>query len=490
MPVDYTQEATSSMRILLLSMPDAIPLFYAFRSHVPNLGIRSIAGNVSAKGALIKYIDLVFFHKSIGLAVKRGVIDFKPNLVGISAMTFQYETALKIMEMIKRIDGRIKIALGGYHATAMYDEISQGTGQPFDFIIRNEGEESFDGLVKALIGGGKDLSTMKGVSFKKDGEFIHNEKGSLLNLDKLKPPRRDLRLFDHSREAFGRVEAVETSRGCVMGCTFCSISNMYGRSFRKFSVERVVNDIRAAKEMGANRILFTDDNATLDGAHLERICEGIIGARLNDLYYGIQLSSRGIASNEQLVKKMREANFGIVFLGIENVSRANLRILGKGDIIDDTKRAISYLHKYDIGIMGGFILGNPNDDLYDIKACFSFAKKAKVDILMVQYPTPYPKTALRDQLLKSGLVEHKEDYSRYNGFQAIARTESLSLRQLERCIVRLNILWYLTEVFNPSNWFVRSKRVFRHVYLRLIIMTFGMIIDFARGRYGKSFHKI
>ncbi len=130
------------------------------------------------------------------------------------------------------------------------------------------------------------------------------------------------------------------------------------------------------------------------------------------------------------------------------------------------------------------------DNFRDIKACFKFAKRAKVDILMAQYLTPYPKTKLRDRLLKTGLVEYKDDYSRYNGFQPVARTMSLTIKQLERYVIWSNIIWYLSEVLNPANWFVKSKRVLRHVYIRIVVITLVMIFDFARGRYGKSFHRI
>lgn len=477
------------MRILLLSMPDAIPLFYSYKSHVPNLGIRSIAGNLDVKGIEVKYLDLVFFHRSIPKIVKRAIDDFSPDLIGISCMTFQYDTALKLMNIIKRIDSRIKIALGGYHATLMYDEISHKMS-PFDYIIRNEGERSFNELVEALVGDSNDLTHIKGLSFKKGDEFIHNARGEILNLDGLKLPRRDLSLFEFPKEVFGHAEAVETSRGCTNGCIFCSISNMYGRNFRRYRIERVIDDIRVAKDIGANRILFTDDNMTLDTEHIERLCEAIVDAGLNDLYYGVQLSSKGVAKSETLAKKMRDANFAIVFLGIENVSKDKLKRLGKGDILEETKRAISYLHKYDIGIMGGFIVGNPDDDVDDIRACFEFAKKTKVDILMAQYLTPYPKTSLRDMMLKSNLVEYETDYFRYNGFQPIARTHHLTLEQLERHMVWSNIMWYLGELFNPRNWFVKSKRVLRHVYFQIVVMTLSMLIDFARGRYGKSFHQI
>ncbi|MBI4335035.1 MAG: B12-binding domain-containing radical SAM protein [Candidatus Omnitrophica bacterium] len=478
------------MKILLLSMPDAIPLFYSYKSYVPNLGIRSIAANIDMKGAEVKCLDMIFFYKNILPVLKRASRDFAPDIVGISAMTFQYDTALKIARIIKGLNKSVKIVLGGYHATLMYDEIANEENTLFDYIIRNEGEKSFCELVQAIEGGGGGLAGIKGLSFRKGKDFVHNEKSDLVNLDELTPPRRDAQLFDFPPQVFGRVEAIEASRGCTMGCDFCSIDRMYGRRFRKYGVDRVIDDIKAAKRMRANRIFFVDDNITLDARHFEGICEAIAKEGLNDLFYAAQVSSAGIASSEQLVQKMRAANFGIVFLGIENTSRDRLNYLGKGDITEATRRAIGYLRKNDIGIMGGFIVGNPDDSIKDIRACFEFAKKAKVDLLMASYLMPYPKTAIREKLLNMGLVEYERDYARYNGFQPVARTRYLTMRQLEKNVVKFNITWYLGEIFNPRNWFAKSKRVFRRVYIRGVIYTLCMIVDFARGRYGKSPHRI
>ena len=203
-----------------------------------------------------------------------------------------------------------------------------------------------------------------------------------------------------------------------MPCNFCSIDKMYGKSFREYSIDRVMNDIADAKKHGANFIIIADDNFSLNVKRFEDICDAIVDAGHNDLRYIIQASSTGIASSETLAEKMAKAGFRIVFLGIENVSKENLKNLKKGNIIEKTKIAVKRLHEQGIMIVGGMIIGHPNDKEEDIAENYEFFVGLDIDFFADQILTPYPKTPLREEMIEKGLVTNKYDYSRYNCFWA------------------------------------------------------------------------
>jgi len=76
---------------------------------------------------------------------------------------------------------------------------------------------------------------------------------------------------------FRPADVIETSRGCLHLCNFCSIREMYGQSFRLFPLERVLADIEDAYRRGARHIFCTDDNITLDMERFEQLMDGIIG---------------------------------------------------------------------------------------------------------------------------------------------------------------------------------------------------------------------
>jgi len=159
-------------------------------------------------------------------------------------MAWQYKTCTQLARLIKQLLPGVKIVIGGYHATLMYEEIAASAEASFiDFIIRGEGEEAFRRLINAL-GGNDRLEDIPSLSFKKSAGFIHNPRGELLDLSKLKLPIRDKRRLTWGYHIMnGKVEVIETSRGCTRACNFCSMNHMYGRTFRPFPQERILADI-------------------------------------------------------------------------------------------------------------------------------------------------------------------------------------------------------------------------------------------------------
>jgi anaerobic magnesium-protoporphyrin IX monomethyl ester cyclase len=240
-------------------------------------------------------------------------------------------------------------------------------------------------------------------------------------------------------------DCVETSRGCTAGCHFCSIGLMYGRRVRIFSLERVITDLQHLKEKGKQGIFFVDDNITLNVPRLKELCELIEKEKLNTLSYTIQASVPGIASDPELAGYLRRAGFNWVFLGIENGISRNLEAMGKQGVLQNTRKAISLLKDQGIGVFGGLIIGNPQDNREDIRSTFQFAREIGVDHPIIQCLTPYPKTRTREELLADRLITNTEDYSLYNGFTCNVRTRYLTNRQLNRAVFWNGLRLY----FNP-----------------------------------------
>ncbi len=417
------------MNILLMSMPDCAPHFNARRWKPPNLAISSIAGNIEGHNVFIA--DLILRRERVGETVKELIAQYRPDVVGLTAMSFQFATARRVAGLIKGINKDIKVVLGGYHATLMYDEIGESVEScPFDFLVRGEGDLCFHELLQAM-DGKKSIESIPGVSFRHNGYFVHNPQRPLEDLTRIKIPDRSKRIWKGYKYYGFTLDIVESSRGCVMPCNFCSMDKMYGKTFRRFSIERILADIANAKQHGANFIIFSDDNFTLDVKGFELLCDAMVHAGHNDIRYIIQASSMGIASSETLVEKMARAGFRIVFLGIENVSEENLRLMKKGNIIEKTKLAVKRLHDHDIMIVGGMIIGNVNDKEEDIARNYEFFVNLQIDFFADQILTPYPKTGMREELLKAGLITNLYDYSRYNCFWANVKTSHLGPEDLQ-----------------------------------------------------------
>ncbi len=453
--------AKERYRVFLLAMPDTQVSLNEIMQ-MPNLAIASLAGNLD--NCEVKIQDLVCIRKNTRQFIEKVMREFRPHVVGISSMTFQYPTARTVARWIRDVRPDVKLVLGGYHGSLTYDGLSEtGDIDPFDFIIRGEGEKTLHELVDELQSSKPDLSSVRGLSYRENGTFLHNAPRDLSELSTIRLPDRTRRIVHTCRIAgLFPTDVIEASRGCTMACNFCCITRVYGRNFRKFEIPRIIEDIARVRSSGAESLFFVDDNLTLDVDFFEELCEAILSAGFDDVHYQIQASSIGISSSERLVKKMARAGFDMVFIGIENVSRHNLEQLGKGDIVEQSRVAARYLHKYNIGLIAGLIVGNPDDREQDIVDNFNFARELDAEILYVQYLNPYPKTVLREELEALDLIVNKTDLSMYNGFFCNVRTKHLSKEDLVRIYSR-EVIRFILHSLKP--WvLLRNSFVKRYLF--------------------------
>jgi radical SAM superfamily enzyme YgiQ (UPF0313 family) len=236
------------------------------------------------------------------------------------------------------------------------------------------------------------------------------------------------------------VDVIETSRGSTFDCSFCSIIEMRGRKFHLFPIERVIDDIRDAQSHGARAIFIVDDNIMLNVARFEELCQAILRASLNGIDYYVQAMTSSIANHgDRLAPLMRRAGFRYVFLGIENVLQENLKSYSaaaknterKGGVAQGnaTLRAIGHLHKNGMYVVGGLIVGSPEDTADSIEANLKMARKY-IDWPYIQHPTPYPRTPMAQDLAQRGLIAH-ERVEEYDGTTSVLHTQHLPGESVE-----------------------------------------------------------
>ncbi len=400
---------------------------------LPNLGLCSIAANLDPSLCEAKVLDLIAAGRNSTKYFQRVLKQYRPDVVGFSCMTLQYNGALELARITKAFDRETTVVMGGYHPTIDYEPMlnDDKTMRNIDFLIRNEGEVAFNELIKAKHNG-NDFKNVPNLSFIDNGSIVNNP-SEVLDLDKIKPPDRNARLIRKGFHLFGhKADVVETSRGCTFNCEFCNIQSMYGKSFRKYEFERILNDIRDAQRHGAKGIFIIDDNITIEGKRYKELCEAVIDAGLNKLVYLIQASVRGLSRTPGLIEVMVESGAKWVFLGIENISDDNLEFLDKNEQFksSDVYNVVTELKRNGACVIGGFILGNPDDTEEILKANYEYAKKLGLNAALFFILTPFPKTAVRDRLLRMGLITNPDDYTQYNCFNACIKTKYLSAEQL------------------------------------------------------------
>ena len=313
-------------------------------------------------------------------------------------------------------------------------------GFDVDVIVRGEGDLTFRELVQAIESGAS-LDGIAGLSFRRDGRFVHNPPRPVSHLGEgVRPPNRAARVLSGYTLLGRPIDIVETSRGCTYDCSFCSIVEMRGRNFHTWSFERVVADIADAKARGARAIFLVDDNITLNVARFKGLCQAIIDAGLNDIDYLVQGMTSAIASSgEELASLMRRAGFRYVFLGIENVLDEDLAFLrakaknvqreGGRTVGSATLTSVGLIRRHGMLVVGGLIVGSPGDTRESIEANLEFARK-HVDWPYIQHPTPYPGTPMTRDFRDRQLIVN-EAVEEYDGTTAVVRTEHLSAEDVE-----------------------------------------------------------
>jgi radical SAM superfamily enzyme YgiQ (UPF0313 family) len=174
---------------------------------------------------------------------------------------------------------------------------------------------------------------------------------------------------------------------------------------------------------------------------------------------------------------MRHAGFRYVFLGIENVldqDLAFLRAQAKNAHRERGRRAgsatlrsIEVLHRHGLFVVGGLIVGNPDDTPESIETNLAFARR-HVDWPYIQHPTPYPGTPMTRDFRERGLIV-SDDVSEYDGTTAVVRSAHVDAEEIEFRRWRAE-RWmkvrHLPAALAHDPWFVARNgvRMLRHTF--------------------------
>src|SRR6185503_262609 len=428
------------MNVLLLSMPDSFEHMPTIAIRMPNGALTSLAGNVDSHHN-VAVADLVLVQDRVHETIEQLVARHNPDVVGLSVMTFQRKTAKKIIDLVRQLKPNVRVAVGGYDPSLASEAYTDNESGVVDFIVRGEGELTFRELLRA-IEEERGVDHIKGLSYRSGDLFYHTPDRAVNGLEngEIKLPNRGARVLNSYTILGRQVDVIETSRGCTFDCSFCSSIEMRGRNFFTYSFDRVIADIRDAYDRGARAIFIVDDNVVLNVKRFEALCQAIIDAGLSDIDYTVQAMTSAIANHgETLAPLMRKAGFRYVFLGIENVLEDDLAFLKASS--KNTKRengqkagnatlkAIDYIHRNKMYVVGGLIVGNPEDTSESIQTNLEFAKKY-IDWPYIQHPTPYPRTPMTKEFRDRGLIIN-ERLEEYDGTTAVVKTEHVSAEEAE-----------------------------------------------------------
>jgi radical SAM superfamily enzyme YgiQ (UPF0313 family) len=447
------------MKIRLIE-PEPPGMHVYAKVNLPRLGLPIIAAALKGHG-----------HDVLIYSPQMAPIDWddvnSADLVGISSTTSTVPTAYQFADELR--ERGIPVVIGGSHVTFMADEALEHV----DYVARGEGgDELMLELIEAL-DGERDLASIAGLSFRRDGEVVHNAlRERCADLDTLPFPDLTL-LVGHERLT---TIPIMTSWGCPFACNFCSVTAMFGRKYRFRSAESVIAEL---KEKRPGRIFFYDDNMAADQKRLKKLLQMMIDEDLV-IPWSSQVRT-DVTRDPELLALMRRSGCELVYLGLESVSQATLDGFHKAQTVEDIEVAIAKLHEYGIRSHGMFVLGADTDTVETVRETVKFAMKNHIDTVMLNILTPLPGTPQFDDLEAEGRIFEKR-WELYDAHHVVFEPKLMTPYELQVEVMRAYMRFY-----SLRQW-LRYVFTFRFTK-QLLFHSWGMAIihNWRRDERNKAF---
>jgi radical SAM superfamily enzyme YgiQ (UPF0313 family) len=328
----------------------------------------------------------------------------RPDLVGITAFTSQANRAYEVAAHFRGLG--VPVVMGGIHATMCLAEAMERA----DSVVTGEAEGVWPQVLEDA----------------RYGRLQRRYDGGLAEMQYVRPARHDLLPGGY---AFG---AIQTTRGCPLNCSFCSVTAFNGARYRQRPIAEVVREFQLIPE---RRVLVVDDN--LIGTRPEHI------TRAKDLFRAMAQANLGkewiaqttinFADDEDLLALAAKAGCRGVFIGLETPTPEGLREIGKTFNLlkgRDLRVSVRRIQQHHILVVGSFVLGLDVDGPGIGNRIAAVAHQYRVDGLNVLFLTPLPGTRLWDQMREQGRIAldtFPEDWKYYTLNFPVARYKRLSL---------------------------------------------------------------
>ncbi|HSB26263.1 MAG TPA: radical SAM protein, partial [Pyrinomonadaceae bacterium] len=270
------------------------------------------------------------------------------DLFVFSGVNQDYETIVDTHNKIREHHPQSVFILGGPIAWSLNEAGEIWKLDMFDHVFIGDGEEAFPRFLKLFA----QQQPLPKVLHTKQRFDVSQARGFYRPF-----------LDATYRRYYGAV--LEVSRGCPFLCEFCDIRVLPDNNRpHNFSATHIVSELDYLAKLGIRQVLCAADNFIGDLRWAEEVLDAIIawqersGARVA-LYTWLTIN---LAKHPHLLKKMRQANFDMLFIGVESFSNNSLLETAKvqnttGDMI----QAIREIQSYGFAVVAGLIFGFDSD---------------------------------------------------------------------------------------------------------------------------------
>lgn len=333
----------------------------------------------------------------LGRPVGPGELDV--DVACITALTPTADRAYEIAREHKALRPSGLTLLGGVHPSFLPEE----AGRFADHVVVGEGEE----VIADLVAHGAQEKIVQGRRVKDLDRLPMPDLGMLVRSDRV--PRAPLL----------------TSRGCPYHCNFCSVTEMFGHTHRRHSVQRVIEEW---KRLRHDHVFFYDDNFTASPTRARRLIEAMLASNVRRRWTAqVRVD---VARDVELVALMARSGCSRLYIGLESVDDSALQAMNKHQRVEDIVHAIETLHRHGIAVHGMFILGTDQDGPSTARAMVRFCRRHRVDSAQFMILTPFPGTPLYERLDLEGRLLHRR-WSYYDGMHAVFRPVKGTAEELQ-----------------------------------------------------------
>jgi len=426
---------------ILQYAPEAARPFIHRKLIGPPLGLMTIAAAVKDHDVLLfdtkGEFDLKPGHPSLEQLVKKLVDEFRPDIIGSTAITSELYYAFEIFSEAKRIKPDIVSVLGGLHTTLLpfdcfhpsVDVVCPGQSPHIfrDVVHVLESRTSLESVPGILLNHGKELKRTAGITRPWD----------MANADYLMPDRDPLKKWINTYKVGDSPDPstyLFTSLGCPYKCTFCSIWPQFKGKYYQRTIESLITELQSIPDYPVVR--FADANTVVDLDFMNGLFDRIMEEGIRKTFI-MDIRADVASQHPAIIQKMARGGLKVVICGFESYRDKELKRYRKESPASDIAKAISILHENDIMIRGNYVIPNDYSE-DDFKALEEYSAKNPVVYAGYTILTPMPGTVFYNQV-KHGIVDH--DYRRYNFFNSVMRTK-LSHEKFHE---RVGSLWLIKK---------------------------------------------
>ena len=378
---------------------------------VPN-GLACIASALSAAGHHVRFLDLCFERDPVG-ATTRAAAEFSPTIAGVSVRNIDNSDAIAlrhytpeastVFSALRRSAPDATIIAGG----AAFGVAPEGLFNSFevDYAVAGDGERATVALVDA-IASRSEIAAIPGL-VRRVGDRVHfTPPGEDAGLDELPMPSLHRWIDIRRYERHGATIPIQTKRGCVYRCVYCTYRNVEGWGYRTRDPERVADEIEELnREAKVRSFDFVDSTFNSPPGHAIEVCEAIIRRNLR-----IRLDTSNFtpaAASSELLAAMRRAGFRTLGITAESASDPVLERLEKGFTVAKARDVAERVEKAGIRALWIFLVGGPGETKQTLEETLRFAEwrlKRGDAVYMTVGLRIYPATTLHRIAIDEGII--------------------------------------------------------------------------------------